>query len=36
MGSAGEAATGLGETATGGGERLGDLGIPGIGDLFGR
>lgn len=36
LGSAGDAVSGLGETATGWGERLGDLGIPGIGDLFGR
>lgn len=36
MGFAGEAVSGLGETATGWGEKLGDLGIPGIGDIFGR
>ena len=36
LGSAGEAASGLGDAATGWGERLGDLGIPGIGDIFGR
>lgn len=36
MGTVGESVTGMGETATGWGERLGDLGIPGIGDLFGR
>ncbi|WP_435743547.1 cation-transporting ATPase [Microbacterium sp. PMB16] len=36
LGSAGEAVSGLGENATGWGEKLGDLGLPGIGDLFGR
>ena len=36
LGTAGEAAAGVGDAATGWGERLGDLGIPGIGDLFGR
>lgn len=36
MGSAGDAVSGLGETASGWGEQLGNLGIPGIGDLFGR
>ena len=36
VGSAGEAVSGLGDAATGWGERLGELGIPGIGDLFGR
>lgn len=36
MGSAGEAVSGLGDAATGWGEQLGNLGIPGIGDLFGR
>ncbi|WP_337006403.1 MULTISPECIES: cation-transporting ATPase [unclassified Microbacterium] len=36
VGSAGEAVSGLGDAATGWGEQLGDLGIPGIGDLFGR
>ncbi|MFS0911528.1 cation-transporting ATPase [Microbacterium sp. 179-I 3D2 NHS] len=36
LGSVGESVSGLGETATGWGERLGDLGVPGIGDLFGR
>ena len=36
MGTAGEAVSGLGDAATGWGERVGDLGIPGIGDLFGR
>lgn len=36
LGSAGETVSGLGETATGWGEQLSDLGIPGIGDLFGR
>lgn len=35
-GSVGETVSGLGETASGWGEQLGDLGIPGIGDLFGR
>lgn len=36
MGSAGEAVSGFGEAATGWGDRLGDLGVPGLGDLFGR
>ncbi|MBT2485253.1 MULTISPECIES: cation-transporting ATPase [unclassified Microbacterium] len=36
VGSVGESVSGLGETATGWGDRLGDLGIPGIGDIFGR
>jgi hypothetical protein len=36
LGTAGDAVSGLGETATGWGEKLGDLGIPGIGDIFGR
>lgn len=36
LGSAGEAVSGLGEAATGWGEQLGDLGIPGIGDILGR
>jgi hypothetical protein len=36
LGSAGEAVSGLGETATGWGEKLGDLGIPGLGDILGR
>jgi hypothetical protein len=36
LGSAGDAVSGLGETATGWGDRLGEIGIPGIGDLFGR
>ncbi len=36
MGSAGETVSGLGEAASGWGEQLGNLGIPGIGDIFGR
>lgn len=36
LGSAGETVSGLGDTASEWGQRLGDLGIPGIGDLFGR
>ncbi|KQQ68671.1 hypothetical protein [Microbacterium sp. Leaf320] len=36
LGSAGETVSGLGDTAGEWGQRLGDLGIPGIGDLFGR
>lgn len=36
VGSAGEAVSGIGEAATGWGEQLGNLGIPGIGDIFGR
>ncbi|KJQ53515.1 hypothetical protein [Microbacterium sp. SA39] len=36
LGSAGETVSGVGETATGWGEQLGDLGIPGLGDIFGR
>lgn len=36
MGSAGETVSGLGDAASGWGEQLGNLGIPGIGDLFGR
>ncbi|MFJ2368772.1 cation-transporting ATPase [Microbacterium sp. NPDC087665] len=36
VGSAGEAVSGLGDTASAWGERLGDLGLPGIRDLFGR
>lgn len=36
MGSAGDAVSGLGDAASGWGEQLGNLGIPGIGDLFGR
>lgn len=36
VGSAGETVSGLGDTASEWGQRLGDLGIPGIGDLFGR
>lgn len=36
MGSAGEAVSGLGDTASEWGQKLGDLGVPGIGDLFGR
>ncbi|MFJ4224508.1 cation-transporting ATPase [Microbacterium sp. NPDC089695] len=36
MGSAGETVSGLGDTASEWGQKLGDLGIPGIGDLFGR
>lgn len=35
-GSVGDTVTSLGETASGWGEQLGNLGIPGIGDLFGR
>lgn len=35
-GSAGEAVSGLGDAASEWGQKLGDLGIPGIGDLFGR
>ncbi|WP_217180298.1 hypothetical protein [Streptomyces sp. AC495_CC817] len=34
VGSAGESVSGLSETVSGWGEQLGDLGIPGIGDLF--
>ncbi|SEC01608.1 hypothetical protein [Microbacterium hydrocarbonoxydans] len=36
LGSAGEAVSGFGDTAGEWGQRLGDLGIPGLGDLFGR
>ncbi|WP_431073740.1 cation-transporting ATPase [Microbacterium phyllosphaerae] len=36
LGSAGETVSGLGDTAGEWGQRLGDLGIPGIGDLFSR
>lgn len=36
VGSAGETVAGLGDTASEWGQKLGDLGIPGIGDLFGR
>lgn len=36
VGSAGETVSGLGDSASEWGQRLGDLGIPGIGDLFGR
>lgn len=36
VGSAGETVSGLGDTASEWGQKLGDLGIPGIGDLFGR
>lgn len=36
LGSAGETVYGLGDAAGDWGQRLGDLGIPGIGDLFGR
>ncbi|MFB4348887.1 cation-transporting ATPase [Microbacterium sp. CR_7] len=36
MGSAGETVSGFGDTASEWGQKLGDLGIPGIGDLFGR
>jgi hypothetical protein len=36
MGSAGETVSGLGDAASGWGEQLGNLGIPGIGDIFGR
>jgi hypothetical protein len=36
MGSAGDAVSGIGDAASGWGEQLGNLGIPGIGDLFGR
>lgn len=36
LGSAGETVSGLGDTASEWGQRLGDLGIPGLGDLFGR
>ena len=36
LGSAGETVSGLGDAAGEWGQRLGDLGIPGIGDLFGR
>ncbi len=36
LGSASETVSGLGDTASEWGQRLGDLGIPGIGDLFGR
>lgn len=36
VGAAGETASGLGDSASEWGQRLGDLGIPGIGDLFGR
>ncbi|WP_144877100.1 cation-transporting ATPase [Microbacterium sp. 1.5R] len=36
LGSAGETVSGLGDTASDWGQRLGDLGIPGIGELFGR
>jgi len=36
MGTAGETVSGLGDTASGWGEQLGNLGIPGIGDIFGR
>ncbi|KJL24957.1 hypothetical protein RN51_00776 [Microbacterium oxydans] len=35
-GSAGDTVSGLGEAASGWGEQLGDIGIPGIGDIFGR
>lgn len=35
-GSVGETVSGLGDTASGWGEQLENLGIPGIGDLFGR
>lgn len=36
LGSAGETVSGLGDAAGEWGQRLGDLGIPGIGDLFSR
>ena len=36
MGAAGETVSGIGDAASGWGEQLGDLGIPGIGDIFGR
>ena len=36
MGSAADAVSGIGDAASGWGEQLGNLGIPGIGDLFGR
>lgn len=36
LGSTGDAVSGLGESVTGWGEQLGDLGLPGIGDIFGR
>lgn len=36
LGSAGETVSGLGDTASEWGQRLGDLGVPGLGDLFGR
>lgn len=36
LGSAGEAVSRFGDTAGEWGQRLGDLGIPGLGDLFGR
>lgn len=36
LGATGDAAFGLGDAATGWGERLGDIGIPGVSDLFGR
>ncbi|RBO71285.1 cation-transporting ATPase, partial [Microbacterium sp. H6] len=36
MGAAGETVSGVGEAASGWGEQLGDLGLPGIGDIFGR
>ncbi|MFJ6532019.1 cation-transporting ATPase [Microbacterium sp. NPDC091662] len=36
LGSAGETVSGLGDAASGWGEQLGNLGIPGIGDIFGR
>lgn len=36
LGAAGETVSGVGEAASGWGEQLGDLGLPGIGDIFGR
>ncbi|WP_449407834.1 cation-transporting ATPase [Microbacterium maritypicum] len=36
MGTAGETVSGLGDTAGEWGQKLGDLGIPGLGDLLGR
>lgn len=36
VGSAGETVSGLGDAASEWGQKLGDLGIPGLGDLFGR
>lgn len=36
VGSAGEVVSGLGDSTSEWGQRLGDLGLPGIGDFFGR